>query len=150
MKNYLASTIAATGLIIFIFGMDCAAQGVTRITAEIPFDFYVGGQLLPKGSYDFEPASKQSYPTSLIIRPRVKTARRAMIVPTMGNAASQPGDRLAVIFNRYGSIHYLSSINGDAGGMAMRLPRTSAEKRLAQEVERSTPIMIQPTETAGK
>ena len=150
MKNYLASTIAATGLIIFIFGMDCAAQSSTRITADIPFDFYVGGELLPKGSYEFEPASKQSYPTSLIIRPRVKSPRRAMIVPTLANAASQPGERPALVFNRYGSVHYLSTVSADAGGMALRLRRTSAEKLMAQEVERSQPVTILPTQTGGR
>ena len=150
MKNYLASTIAATGLIIFIFGMDCAAQSVPRVTADIPFDFYVGGELLPKGTYEFEPASKQSYPTALIIRPRAKTARRAMIVPSMANAASQSKDGPAVVFNRYGSVHYLSTITTDAGGMAFRLLRTSAEKRLAREIEPAKPVMIQPMETAGR
>lgn len=149
MKNYLASTIAATGLIIFIFGMDSVAQTATRAMADIPFDFYVGTELLPKGQYEFQAASIQTYPSSLIIRPVMKSPRRAMIVATIAHNTDAREDGFSLVFNQYGSVHYLSSISTGPGGLALRLIRTSLEKQLAKRFEQPSPVAIRSGDTAG-
>ena len=148
MKNYLATTIAATGLIIFILSINAGAQTNTRITADIPFDFYVGMERLPGGRYEFEPASPRTYPSPLIIRPVMKAGRKTMIVPALANDPKK-GDGFAVIFNRYGSVHYLSGISSQAGGLALRLSRTSAEKQTAKQHERAVPVAVRPRDTTG-
>lgn len=148
MKNYIAGTIAATGLIIFVFGMDCIAQNTTRITAEIPFDFYVGSELLPKGRYEFERANRNSLPSSLIIRPAIKSPRKAMIVPTIVASAGR-GTEFQLTFTRYSTVHYLSTVHTNVGDVGMKLLRTSKEKQLAKRYEPSTPVTIRTTDVAG-
>ena len=69
MKKYIATTIAATGLIVFIFGMECAAQTNRRLVADIPFDFYVDEGKLPSGRYEFETTMRQTTTGGLIVRP---------------------------------------------------------------------------------
>lgn len=148
MKNYIASTIAVTGLIIFVFGMESAAQTVTRITAEVPFDFYVGNELLPKGRYEFEPATRQTLSSSLIVRPVMKSARRSMIVPVIVSHARPSDGDISLRFSRYGSVHYLSGIHADVDGLSMKLLPTSTEKQLAKRYEVGQPVTIRPASMA--
>ena len=142
MKQYIASTVAATGLIIFIFAMDASAQNANRMVAHIPFDFYVGKELLPSGKYEFEAASRNVYPSGLIVRSVTKSARRSMIVSTLANDTAHAGDAPAITFNRYGNVHYLSGINGEAGSLALRLRKGSDEKEIAQQFRTPTPVVI--------
>jgi hypothetical protein len=151
MKNYLATTLAATGMIIFIFGMDGRAQNISRIVADVPFDFYVGKELLPKGKYEFEPANRQSYPGPLVVRPVAKTVHRALIVPATAASVRSKGDGFAIVFNRYGTEHYLSAVSGgDAGGLALRVVPSLVEKELARRFEGPHRITILPNETVGR
>lgn len=149
MKQYIAGTVAATGLIIFIFAMDASGQSSNRLVADIPFDFYAGKELLPSGRYEFEPASRSTYPSGLIVRSVAKSAQRSMIVSTLANDTVHAGHAPAIAFNRYGSVHYLSGISIEAGSLALRLRKTSDEKDIARQVRTPTPIVIRLTNATG-
>jgi hypothetical protein len=148
MRNHIAGTIAITGLIIFIFGTDCNAQSVGRVVADIPFDFYVGQELLSKGKYEFEQAGRQTSPSAVIIRPLAKSARRSMIVPTIASSIRRSDNGFSLTFNRYGEVFYLATIQADAGGLVMKLNRTSEETQLSKRVD-PTPRIIRPNGMAG-
>jgi hypothetical protein len=149
MKQYIAKTVAAAALIIFIFAIDSSAQSSSRLVATIPFDFYVGTELLPRGTYEFKPATKSAYPSALIISPIVKTSGRPMFVPTLPNGSAKEGNAPAITFNRYGSDHYLSRIDCEPGLLAVRLRKTSVEKELAQEYIRPYPVVIRLANVTG-
>ena len=149
MKQYIASTVAATGLIIFIFAMDVAAQNANRTVADIPFDFYVGKELLPSGKYQFEAASRTAYPSGLIVRSVAKTARRSMIVPTLADDPAPATQTPAITFNRYGSVHYLSGISSEPGSFSLRLRKTSDEKSVARQFNRVSPVVIRLASATG-
>ena len=149
MKQYIASTVAATGLIIFIFAMDANAQTANRTVANIPFDFYVGSELLPSGKYEFEPASRNAYPGGLIVRSVTKSARPSMIVSTFANDPGKAGEAPALTFNRYGSIHYLSGISTEPGSLSLRLRKTSGEKSIARQFNTPSPVVIRLASATG-
>jgi hypothetical protein len=149
MKQYIASTVAATGLIIFIFALDASAQISNRTVAEIPFDFYIGKELLPRGKYEFERASRNAYPSGLIVRSVTKPTARSMIVSTLPNDPVKRGEAPAITFNRYGSVHYLSGISSEPGSLAVRLRKTSGEKAIARQFDRHSPVVIRLASATG-
>ena len=150
MKNYITSTIAIIATMVFIFGVDSAAQSATRITVEVPFDFYVRNELLPAGKYELETTNRQAIPSGLIVRSVGRPDRRAIIVPALAGNPYASGDGLAVTFNQYGPVHYLSSIQSDANGPSIRLLMTSAEKQFAKSYEKTQAIAIRPKGIAAR
>ena len=148
LKNYIATTIAATGLIIFIFGIDCSAQSTRRLTVDIPFDFYVGEEKLTRGKYEFESVKSISNSGSVVVRPVVKSGRHSLIVATMAETA-KPGDTAILQFNRYDSEYFLSKVNLNADEVSFRVRRTSSEDRLAK-LEQGVPVTIGRTAVAGR
>lgn len=143
MKNYIASTLVVAGLIILVFGMDASGQGVSRVVADIPFDFYIGKDKLPGGKYEFSPASMHAPTSAMIVRPLFGNERQAMIVPAMNGEQSVTDGDFVVVFNRYGSVHYLSKVKMSSGGISL-LARSSAERQIAKQLDRSGTVVVGP------
>ena len=134
---------------IFIFSTDAGAQGVSRVRADIPFDFYVGSELLPKGKYEFEPANRQIYSPAVIVRSLARSNHRSLIIPTRQDAPQNSAEGFSIVFNRYGTVHYLSVITTGSDAPAFKLVKTSGEKQLARMFENPEPVAIRPTVGSG-
>ena len=139
MKNYIGTTVAATALIIFLFGMECPAQTARRLTVDIPFDFYVGDEKLPSGKYEFEQTMQQTGNGGLIIRSGAKSARPAIIVPSVARSSKAMEDAL-LVFNRYGAEHFLAQINLGADEVSLRIRKSAVEKRVAEKYQ--VPVLV--------
>ena len=134
MKNYIAGSIVATGLIIFVFGFEMNAQTPDTLVADVPFDFYVRNEKLPAGRYEFERSTRLTFPAPLIVRSAEGRSRRSILVPTLtGSRTDIRGEGLRITFRRYGSVSFLSGIALAADGLAMTIARTSVEKELARQ-----------------
>jgi hypothetical protein len=144
MKNYLARTIVIAGLITLVLGVDLKAQSVTKVVADIPFAFYVGKEKHPEGRYEFEPANRNAFPGALVIRPLAGPDRQAAMVPVITDEASTATGVFSVVFNRYGSTHFLSRVELGGGNMALRLSRTRDERELGRQYERAVTVAIGP------
>ena len=149
MKNYIATSIAAIGLIGFVFGMECSAQSGGRMVVDIPFDFYVGEEKLPSGNYEFEATNRQANSGAVVVRPAIKSEGRSLIIPTMAETA-KPGSEPLLLFNRYGSDHFLSRINLSTEEVSFRVRKTSAEKLLAKDNQRAVPVTIRQSVAVGR
>ena len=51
MKKYLSKLVALALFAVALTGAALAQDGAHRVRANIPFNFYAGGQLLPAGEY---------------------------------------------------------------------------------------------------
>ena len=149
MKKYIATTIAAAGLIVFAFGINSSAQSVGRMVAYIPFDFYVGEERLPSGSYEFQATNRNANPGAVVVRGLLKSERRSLIIPTMAETA-KPGSGTLLLFNRYGSEHFLSRISLSTDDVSFRVRRTSSEARLARENQRAVPVTVRQAVAAAR
>jgi hypothetical protein len=141
MKNHLVFTYVAAIIFVLFSGFEVNAQSVTRLIVSVPFEFYVGNEKLPEGKYEFEPANRQAFPGSLVIRRNDRSAVQSTMVPafaSFGSAEATP----TITFNRYGSVHYLAGVNSGSGGFALRLAKSSREKQLAKESDRVVPVAI--------
>ena len=149
MKNNIVFTFVAAIIFVLFSGFEVNAQSVTRLIVSVPFEFYVGNEKLPGGKYEFEPANRQAFPGSLVIRRNEKSDVRSTIVPAFASFDSA-GATPAIIFNRYGSVHYLAGVTSGSGGFALRLGKSSREKQLAKESDRVVPVEIRTSVAATR
>lgn len=141
MKKYIASSLAAFGLIIFLFGIQGSAQSTKGVSADIPFDFYVRGEKLPAGKYEIETLNRQTSSSPLIVRSLDSVNQRSIVVHTSPVATSLTRKRERVLkFRRYGSAYFLSSVDLDADE-SVRLPRTSRETEIARSTQEGSAVV---------
>ena len=143
MKKYIATAITTTGLIVFVFGMECSAQSARRLTADIPFDFYVGEERMPKGTYEFHSTGVQANQSGVVVRPVIKSERRSLIVATMAEIAKPDEDSL-LVFNRYGSDYFLSRVTLSADEVSFKLRKTYSERETAKQ-QQAVPVTVRQT-----
>jgi hypothetical protein len=92
------------------------------VKANIPFDFTVGQQLLPAGTYVI-----QQIQDSVITVRNVNKPIQILGV-TQQDSGKARGD-CKLLFNRYGDQYFLSKILADQAGMDLRLPTSKVERK---------------------
>jgi hypothetical protein len=123
MKRITAVTLFAFASIL---GAGTALAQHRAVQATVPFDFTVGGKLLPSGTYTIAQVS------SNIIEIRNQEKHAAVFSPTAADSnESRNGGKL--VFNRYGGQYFLREILCESASMNMRLPATKGEKRASME-----------------
>ena len=97
-----------------------------RVSADIPFDFYIGEAKMASGNYTVEMLGGPA----LLIR----SVRGYAAVATLSRAASEPQDLHGrMLFTKYGAQYFLSEISW-LGGPARALPKTAGEIETAKRV----------------
>jgi hypothetical protein len=101
-------------------GSACAHAQAARFT--VPFDFTVGNQVLPAGTYQVNYASE----TAILIRS--KGERPLAALTTIHTADPSTSDNV-VVFTRYGNQYFLNEVFCGAVSMHVALPASKPEKR---------------------
>ena len=109
---YLAATLIS-------MGSACAHAQTPRFT--VPFDFTVGNQVLPAGTYQV------SYATQNTILIRSKDGRFHAVTTTLADDKESYGGEL--IFAKYGNQYFLHEVLCGAVSMHVALPASKPEKR---------------------
>ncbi len=97
-----------------------------KIQADIPFDFMVGDETLPAGTYTF--AHPTTMPDVLLIRSL--DGHESVVVITRGVQESRtPPDETKLVFTRYGDQYFLAQawIVGEIEGREFLKSRTESE-----------------------
>lgn len=94
------------------------AQSPARLALDVPFDFYVGDQLMPAGRYTVRRAVKDTDRT-LVVAGENEGARAAGVTAPAEGRESRRG---ALVFHRYGGEYFLRSAwaAGEAEGREFR------------------------------
>ncbi len=118
----LASTLAAAGT--------SSAQD-HQIKANVPFNFTVGDQTLPAGTYKI--AGTENSPALLTMQNWDKRVNvLAMGTPDGYNSKKQDN---VLVFHKYGNQYFLSEIRSEGASMNIDFKPTKAEKRARTQVE---------------
>lgn len=115
---------AATGFGLFSVLALVAAVGAARaqspvnISVDVPFDFYVGDQLMPAGRYTVKRAVRDANRTLVVAGQKEGDRAAAATAPVAGRESR----RSALVFHRYGDEYFLRSAwaAGDAEGREFR------------------------------
>jgi hypothetical protein len=109
----------------------------TRLSATIPFDFYVSDQLFPAGTYTVAPGS------SLEAIRLFDNRGNSVFLMTQGQTENKSINLSRLIFHRYGDSNFLASIFWEGYKTGRNLATSKAEKKLAQSVSKPAPVAIQ-------
>lgn len=128
MKNIAA--IALFVVATFIAAGPAHAQDHS-VKATVPFNFTVGDQTLPSGTYTI--GSRTTSPDVLAMRNWDKKVN----ILSMGQTnQGNPGHDNTLVFHKYGNQYFLSEIRSEGTSINIHFPATKAEKRaksLAEE-----------------
>jgi hypothetical protein len=120
MKRITA--IALLAIANFAMAGTSFAQSET-VRANVPFDFTVGRQLLPAGTYTIKAKSSGL----IVIKNQDKPITALTIAGPDGNKSPKGGK---LMFHRYGDQYFLSEILCDSAGMDLAFRPSKLEKRV--------------------
>ncbi len=130
-KAMTVVVILGAVLLVGTFCMAVAPAQVLRV--DVPFDFYVGKDLLTAGQYIFEMQSPTGYSaTSSSVFIRRGDGETLRWVWTMPNRALLNNSTNQLTFHRYGSTYFLFRV--ECNGYTADLRVTPRERELLAEV----------------
>lgn len=93
------------------------------VKANIPFDFTVGQQLLPAGTYVIQQVQDH------VIAIRNLDKPMQIMGLTLPDSSAARGDS-KLVFNRYGDQYFLSKVLANEADMDLRIPTSKLERRV--------------------
>jgi hypothetical protein len=127
-KHICIGVLAMSFLASMLAGANVSAKSVNNMKAEIPFDFHVGGQLIPAGEYTVTALTEDDAAL------RISGGQKVAIALTTAKEAklnSEPRSRL--VFHKYGDQYFLAAVWG-ADRTGRELPESKRERSLRKEM----------------
>ncbi len=114
MRNYSCKFLALTLFAVALSGA-AVAQGITRtVRADIPFDFYAGGKLMPAGEYTLSINKEQQVATL-----GQKTTGSGAFLSGFVDDYSR-NSRSVLVFQLAGDTYALREFKGPEGSMSFK------------------------------
>ena len=128
MKRQAVSLISMLGLLLMA---GSAVAQTIQVSVSVPFNFMVGSQKLPAGTYDVRTIGGRDAQTVLL---RAQDGSSRMMVRSNSAESLKAADKTKLVFNKYRDQYFLAEI-WEAGAIrGHHLPKTSREKELAKEL----------------
>lgn len=137
MKHLIAATLLAVAALTTHMG----ASAQSKLRATIPFDFTVGENKLPAGTYVID----YIQPGELMLNCAQKHKSVFVVLTSTDEVLKNPDK---VIFNKYGDQYFLSEVHGDKGQIGWNIGVSKLEKRV--RVEEASRATLQRTQVAMK
>jgi hypothetical protein len=122
MKHMIAATLLAAASLMAPTG----ASAQSKLQATIPFDFTVGENKLPAGTYVIDYVQ----PQTIVLRNTNKNTAVFAVLTSSEEVRKSPK---RMIFNKYGDKYFLSEINGDYGQSSRKVSVSKRERQLRLE-----------------
>ena len=114
-------TVLFTLICVLGFGLGALAQGEDTVVATVPFDFVVGGQILPAGMYRV--SRVESTGSRELEIASYDTRAGALLIPTFFDGTQIGHAQLN--FEHAGDKYFLSGIETPIGTYAITVPRSA-------------------------
>jgi hypothetical protein len=121
------STVLFTLICICALALGAHAQAKRVVVAKVPYNFVVGGQMLPAGTYDVRRASVIAGPGELEIS-RSESGASTLLIPTFFDDFRTAHAQLT--FEHAGDKYFLSRIETPSGTYTIKVPNSAI--RVAQ------------------
>jgi hypothetical protein len=129
-KNLVILSLVAVCTLFASLGF----AGTATMRVRVPFDFYAGDQQLPAGEYTFQMGSPLAQ-TGSVVTVRAKEGTGMCIL--VSQAGTDAGDT-KLLFNQYGSKHFLSSVSIQGLKAGLRMVQLEKEMRAQAEGSKIT------------
>jgi hypothetical protein len=107
------------------------AQTMNQFTADIPFDFHVGGERFPAGEYTIRCLN----PSSKVLQLR-KTDGETSVMLHTNSIVGRMNQKSRLVFSRYGNQYYFSQAWLGSESLGMQAVKSRQEKATAKEMAR--------------
>jgi hypothetical protein len=132
-KQYL--TVLFTLICVLGLGLGARAQEEDTVVAKVPYDFVVGGQVLPAGTYRVSRVDSSGGSRELEIS-SYETRASAFLIPTYFDDVQTGHAQLN--FEHVGDKYFLSAVETPIGTYALTIP-PSAIKLAQMEQQGASP-----------
>ena len=136
MNTQMGRIMMAAVLISIAIAAPSLLAQTTRMSATIPFDFYVSDQLLPAGTYIVVPEARAD-----VVR-LYDSRGNSVFVMTRGQSDNKAVNYSRLVFHKYGDTAFLASIYWEGYRTGRNLPSSSMEKKIADKGT-PTPVAVQ-------
>jgi hypothetical protein len=140
LKKQILSVIATLTMIVPMAIVGFAGL-YGNVTANIPFDFMVGGKEFKAGAYTVKRLHDNNPDVALIIR-SAETGETANF--TVNNVTDKGESRARLIFHRYGNQYFIAEIFDGNSGQGSALLKSKAEREAAKRGETITQNTVVP------
>jgi len=141
MKNTIVVVTSIALLLLLATG--ASASTAARIRAYVPFDFYVGEELLPAGNYIFALRAiglgSSSSSAVAVYRPDGTMASLIFTMPAGGDYRHTSDCHLH--FTRLTNAYFLAKVEAPETGAALRMSKAEKELR-AQNPDREERVLV--------
>ncbi len=120
MKNLIARILVIGTALGGVVAVNAA-----QITANVPFNFYVGSAVMPQDAYRVAEVSNGA-----VVALKTMHATKAIITSNLTGKSLNETQRM--VFHRYGDTYFLAEIWSGDGSIGHALWRSAREKELAQ------------------
>ena len=127
MKRQALSLVSLLSLLLVA---GSAIAQTIHVRANIPFNFAVGNETFPAGTYDLATISDDTKMLQL----RARDGDSGMIVASDVAENLKSANKTKLVFNRHGSQYFLSEIWLVGETRGRQLPKTSREKEVVTEL----------------
>ena len=122
-----ATMIAAAAALFALLSVGASAQTPNgTMKFQIPFDFTVGGQTMPAGEYVVRLLGRDSNLPAVLIKSG--DGRAARILQMTPVDAKRMRESATLVFNRYGSRHFLTQVWTPAERAGLKVRKSQAER----------------------
>jgi len=129
MKRQVYTTTILILFVVLIGVTRTDAQ--TRLTANVPFNFNVGGKILPAGHYSVSFINTSSDKRVLQL---VRSEGGAAILIQTTDVVGKPDETAKLEFNRYGNQYFFAQVWLPSDGIGMQARKSEQEKRIARQL----------------
>jgi hypothetical protein len=101
-------------------------QPGTKLVAQVPFDFMIGGKTVPAGTLSIQRVS----PGSATLSMRNRDANVNIFCGAAHDESKTPAAASILVFNQYGHRYFLSQVKVEGSKTHYKLPESPAEAEL--------------------
>ena len=132
-KQILMLAMSVVVLVTMAAATTAQAQTMKQLTADIPFDFHVGGERFAAGKYTVRCLNPSSDVKVLQLR---KTDGQSSVMLHTNSMVGRINRNSKLVFNRYGNQYYFSQAWLVSEGLGMQAVKSRQEKATAKEMAR--------------
>jgi hypothetical protein len=110
-----------------LLAVSAFADTTDNVKADIPFAFYAGNQMFPAGNYVFS-VDDQEAPRLLTIESQNGEHHGFVLTDMKAKANGQVINKTGLVFNLYGTEHFLSQVQLQGDDELMTIPESNLER----------------------
>jgi hypothetical protein len=119
--------LLVTAICMSLWAVTAFADSADNVRADVPFAFYAGNHMFPAGNYVFS-VDDQEAPRLLTIESQNGERHGFVLTDLRAEAKNQVINKTELVFNLYGTQHFLSEVQLQGDDQLRTIPESNLER----------------------